>query len=119
MSTRYTTNDTHAAHTPGPWKVMTTNARRRFARFELLGPDREVIAAVIYNDAHNVSQANAALIARAPDLLDQVQSLQATLNDAVALCESQRKEIAAQASIIARDSATIANLRAALAGGDK
>ncbi len=138
----------HSAHTPGPWRVVpdsldvvadpSMGLRGRFIATALESITVNDGQAAVYCTTDLEAPANAALIARAPELLAQVESLQATLSDAVALCEeqrkvertlvdeasrtlasladtmslceAQRKELAAHAQLIARDTATIANL---------
>lgn len=55
-------------HTPGPWKVNQSSTR-----FELLGPD--VFPILRINGGMVPIEANARLIAAAPELLDALKAL--------------------------------------------
>ncbi len=54
-------------HTPGPWTATTCY---------ISGPNQEHIATMNYEqDAHDICQANASLVASAPDLIRQRDAL--------------------------------------------
>lgn len=87
---------THAQHTPGPWHVGPANIATidgfKIHRFPVSG-NGQAIAAVwngsVGKEALSFSdgEANAALIARAPDLLAENQRLRAALERLLAECE--------------------------------
>jgi hypothetical protein len=59
-----------AAHTPGPWRVIHKPEAIGFAEYEVAwSDDGELVCDVVYEEA------DAHLIAAAPDLLDAVKSL--------------------------------------------
>lgn len=65
-----------ADHTPGPWKWWTSNSLMRLTADR--GRDGGVLSAVRRSDGFadiEVSDANARLIAAAPDLMEVVQAL--------------------------------------------
>lgn len=79
------TQHANGGWTPGPWRV--TPVSERFAKFEVLGPEHEVVCAVLYNDGNGAASANAALIASAPALAAQVQKLRAAVERAAQVME--------------------------------
>jgi hypothetical protein len=76
-----TSNSPYAGHTPGPFEAWRHPTRPNcYIVFKLMGRDRDEIATVhaagYTGDAE--TKANAELIAAAPMLLQEVESLQAT-----------------------------------------
>lgn len=62
-------------HTAGEWKVIN----RLNESCSIEGPEKEVIANVIYNNGEDVRQANARLITCAPDMLEALELVLMTL----------------------------------------
>jgi len=65
-------------HTPGPWKVRIEKSKDGFPNYKITSCDKtEVYAAC--NSVGYSTTANAHLIAAAPDLLEALEHVQATL----------------------------------------
>lgn len=69
-------------HTPGKWHYKQKRELRSLPSFinaPIIEADGKIIAAVIYN-SKDEQQANAALIASAPEMLEALKTAVATLN---------------------------------------
>ena len=62
------------AHTPGPWKVELPTGYPLSAKSNIIKPDGTVLASINYGIGEE-EQANARLIAAAPDLLDALRAI--------------------------------------------
>lgn len=67
-----------ASFTPGPWLIQGTQKKTEIGGFSVVGPHLESCTAYV------ASQADAALIAAAPDLLAALEAMK----DALAECEN-------------------------------
>ena len=66
---------TDAKHTPGPWEVVPSIPEEGYNCFWLKGPNGENLADISGYQSDQTKQANAQLIARAPDLLAENEEL--------------------------------------------
>lgn len=77
-------------HTPGPWTVILTGSRGSFHIREAAKHEAEE-AIHTENDGHDVSSANARLIAAAPDLLEALRTLSEWVDRAIVPSYGDRK----------------------------
>lgn len=70
-------------HTRGPWKAGEF-APNHFGGTTITGSDRIIIAKIIARDGHD---ANARLIAAAPELLEALEAIEKSLSPAFNPCE--------------------------------
>jgi hypothetical protein len=69
-------------HTPGPWIDITNTLRKNARHFRIVAPSRDDCCLFIDGESRTVSQAqaNAHLVAAAPDLLSSVQYFEYAFN---------------------------------------
>jgi len=65
-------------HTPGPWEAPNIDDGCSARQYWIVGPDGEQLAAVV--DDHSDPQADALLIAAAPDLLEALFAIRDARN---------------------------------------
>lgn len=85
-------------YTPGPWQWWTSNSFLRLSS-QATGKDGGVIDSYVMRDGHQslrVSKEDMALIAAAPDLLEALQNIVKTLDEAG--CEAATVEAKAAIS---------------------
>ena len=74
-------------HTPGPWHVVESTHQQEYSHF-VEAADRTIACIEKYSQRgqppHEREEANAALIARAPDMADQISRLEADKAELVA-----------------------------------
>jgi hypothetical protein len=83
-------------HTPGPWK-FGSKADSNFYKRNISGVDGYHVAAVSSRDDHEVD-ANARLIAAAPDLLEALQHLMVAHGEQLDYAFQQAQEAIAKAT---------------------
>ena len=72
---------TDAKHTPGPWEVVPSIPEEGYNCFWLKGPNGENLADISGYQSDQTKQANAQLIARAPDLLAENETLKKRISE--------------------------------------
>lgn len=87
------------AHTPGPWEVTATPGTprvrpMRLTSYHAISPDGGPALAVLPNGRRDIQDANARLIAAAPDLLEALESI------ALAPCACIPPEIEGESTIV-------------------
>lgn len=70
-------------HTPGPWRIGDVRANGEV----LIHGDRQIVASAIQGHREYTAEANARLIAAAPDLLDALEELRRWFDDNVSTYE--------------------------------
>lgn len=82
--------ETKTAHTPGPWAIARDPAKLHWAFAQINGPqnlsgnDEPLVVAYVQNMVDSSDEANARLIAAAPELLEALRETSLALKAAVA-----------------------------------